>query len=151
MAATTARWRARGTASRGRPRKRISQSAMAWIAPRWSSCLRGRKRSSTNACAARRSAASATSAGCVTWLWVLETLLLLPKSLRPCGPEAITLRHSSENTSSGLSPGMPWQPDKLLPGFEALELPAPDDYDGAVVATLVRLPGGQAPRGAVLY
>ena len=44
-----------------------------------------------------------------------------------------------------------WRPDPLLPGFEALELPAPDDYDGAVVATLVRLPGGQAPRGAALY
>jgi alpha-beta hydrolase superfamily lysophospholipase len=44
-----------------------------------------------------------------------------------------------------------WRPDELLPGFEALELPAPADYDGAVVATLVRLPGSQAPRGAVLY
>jgi alpha-beta hydrolase superfamily lysophospholipase len=44
-----------------------------------------------------------------------------------------------------------WQPDRLLPGFEALELAFPDDYDGAVVATLVRLPGGEAPRGAVLY
>jgi alpha-beta hydrolase superfamily lysophospholipase len=46
---------------------------------------------------------------------------------------------------------MAWQPDRLLPGFEALELPAPDDYDGRVVATLVRLPAGDAPRGAVLY
>jgi len=46
---------------------------------------------------------------------------------------------------------MAWQPDRLLPGFEALELPAPDDYDGRVVATLVRLPTGDAPRGAVLY
>src|SRR6185295_18593766 len=51
--------------------------------------------------------------------------------------------------------GMAWQPDRLLPGYEALELPAPDDYDGRVVATLVRLtvpeaPMG-APRGAVLY
>jgi len=44
-----------------------------------------------------------------------------------------------------------WQPDPLLPGFEALELRFPDDYDGAVVATLVRLPGGEAPRGAALY
>ena len=44
-----------------------------------------------------------------------------------------------------------WQPDRLLPGFEALELGFPDDYDGAVVATLVRLPGGEAPRGPVLY
>ncbi|HVP08281.1 MAG TPA: alpha/beta hydrolase [Burkholderiales bacterium] len=46
---------------------------------------------------------------------------------------------------------MAWQPDRLLPGFEALELPAPDDYDGRVVATLVRLPAGDASRGAVLY
>jgi alpha-beta hydrolase superfamily lysophospholipase len=44
-----------------------------------------------------------------------------------------------------------WQPDPLLPGFESLELSFPDDYDGAVVATLVRLPGGDARRGAVLY
>jgi alpha-beta hydrolase superfamily lysophospholipase len=44
-----------------------------------------------------------------------------------------------------------WQPDRLLPGFEALELRFPDDYDGEVVATLVRLPAGEAPRGAVLY
>ena len=46
---------------------------------------------------------------------------------------------------------MAWQPDRLLPGFEALELPAPDDYDGRVVATLVRLPAADAPRGPVLY
>ena len=46
---------------------------------------------------------------------------------------------------------MAWQPDRLLPGFESLELAAPDDYDGRVVATLVRLPAGDAPRGAVLY
>ena len=44
-----------------------------------------------------------------------------------------------------------WQPDRLLPGFESLELAFPRDYDGEVVATLVRLPGGEAPRGAVLY
>jgi alpha-beta hydrolase superfamily lysophospholipase len=44
-----------------------------------------------------------------------------------------------------------WRPDRCLPGFEALELDFPDDYDGAVVATLVRLRGGEAPRGAVLY
>ena len=44
-----------------------------------------------------------------------------------------------------------WQPDRLLPGFEALELGFADDYDGPVVATLVRLPAGEAPRGAVLY
>lgn len=46
---------------------------------------------------------------------------------------------------------MAWRPDRLLPGFEALELPAPDDYDGRVLATLVRLPAADAPRGAVLY
>lgn len=44
-----------------------------------------------------------------------------------------------------------WQPDTLLPGFEALTLTFPDDYDGAVVATLVRLPVRQAPNGAALY
>ena len=49
----------------------------------------------------------------------------------------------------------PWQPDALLPGFEALELPFPDDYDGPVLATLVRLAGSAqstyGARGAVLY
>jgi len=44
-----------------------------------------------------------------------------------------------------------WQPDRLLPGFEALELEFPADYDGPVVATLVRLPAADAPRGPVLY
>jgi alpha-beta hydrolase superfamily lysophospholipase len=48
-----------------------------------------------------------------------------------------------------------WQPDSLLHGFEALQLEFPPDYDGAVVATLVRLPGGLSdqlrPRGPVLY
>jgi alpha-beta hydrolase superfamily lysophospholipase len=44
-----------------------------------------------------------------------------------------------------------WQPDRLLPGFEALELDFPADYDGPVVATLVRLPTAHAERGAVLY
>jgi len=44
-----------------------------------------------------------------------------------------------------------WKPDTLLPGFEARTLEFPDDYDGRVVATLVRLPAGDAPRGAVLY
>ena len=44
-----------------------------------------------------------------------------------------------------------WRPDPLLPGFEALELVFPADYDGAVAATLVRLPGGEVPRGAALY
>jgi alpha-beta hydrolase superfamily lysophospholipase len=44
-----------------------------------------------------------------------------------------------------------WRPDALLPGFEALELEFAPDYDGAVCATLVRLPAGDAKRGAVLY
>src|SRR5258706_3363550 len=46
---------------------------------------------------------------------------------------------------------MAWQPDRQLAGFEALELAFDDDYDGRVVATLVRLPVPEAPRGAVLY
>ena len=44
-----------------------------------------------------------------------------------------------------------WVEDGLLPGFEAQPLDFPDDYDGRVVATLVRLSAGDAPRGAVLY
>ncbi|HJS39057.1 MAG TPA: alpha/beta hydrolase [Burkholderiales bacterium] len=44
-----------------------------------------------------------------------------------------------------------WQADRQLPGFESLELAFADDYDGRVVATLVRLPVADAPRGAVLY
>jgi len=44
-----------------------------------------------------------------------------------------------------------WRPDALLEGFEAKTLEFPPDYDGAVVATLVRLPAGRAPHGAVLY
>jgi alpha-beta hydrolase superfamily lysophospholipase len=46
---------------------------------------------------------------------------------------------------------MAWQPDRLLPGFESLDLPAADDYDGRVTATLVRLPAADALRGPVLY
>jgi alpha-beta hydrolase superfamily lysophospholipase len=44
-----------------------------------------------------------------------------------------------------------WRPDALLSGFESLEFSFPDDYDGAVVSTLVRLPAAAAPRGNVLY
>jgi alpha-beta hydrolase superfamily lysophospholipase len=44
-----------------------------------------------------------------------------------------------------------WRADRLLEGFEAKSLEFPPDYDGEVVATLVRLPGGSARRGAVLY
>ena len=46
---------------------------------------------------------------------------------------------------------MAWRLDPQLAGFEALELAAPDDYDGRVVATLVRLPVPGAERGTVLY
>src|SRR2546425_13304219 len=64
----------------------------------------------------------------------------------------MTGRRSSGNTCNGLFPGMSrWRPDTLLAGFEALQLQFPDDYDGAVVATLVRLPAGESPRGAALY
>lgn len=44
-----------------------------------------------------------------------------------------------------------WKPDPLLPGFESRELAFADDYDGAVVATLVRLPVPDASRSPVLY
>ena len=44
-----------------------------------------------------------------------------------------------------------WTPDRLLAGFEAKEFAFAADYDGAVVATLVRLPVREAPRGSVLY
>jgi alpha-beta hydrolase superfamily lysophospholipase len=44
-----------------------------------------------------------------------------------------------------------WSADRLLAGFEAKQLAFPDDYDGPVTATLVRLPQPNAPRGAVLY
>ncbi|MDH4191869.1 MAG: alpha/beta hydrolase, partial [Betaproteobacteria bacterium] len=43
-----------------------------------------------------------------------------------------------------------WATDRLA-GFEAREFSFADDYDGAVVATLVRLPLQAAPRGPVLY
>jgi alpha-beta hydrolase superfamily lysophospholipase len=44
-----------------------------------------------------------------------------------------------------------WTADAALPGFEALTLTFPDDYDGPVTATLVRRPA-PAPSGrAVLY
>ena len=45
-----------------------------------------------------------------------------------------------------------WQPDSLLSGFQSLELSFPDDYDGSVVATLVRLPAASdLTEGSVLY
>jgi alpha-beta hydrolase superfamily lysophospholipase len=45
----------------------------------------------------------------------------------------------------------PWRPDPFFAGFEARELAFAPDYDGPVIATLVRLPTANAPRGAVLY
>jgi len=44
-----------------------------------------------------------------------------------------------------------WGPDRLLPGFEAKSFDLPDDYDGPVTATLVRLAAPQATGRAVLY
>ncbi len=44
-----------------------------------------------------------------------------------------------------------WQPDRFLPAFESLVLRQPDDYEGEVIATLVRLPAPNAERGPVLY
>src|ERR1051326_2454381 len=42
-----------------------------------------------------------------------------------------------------------WQPDRLLPGFEALELRFPNDYGGLVVAARLPLPAGGGGRPAV--
>lgn len=44
-----------------------------------------------------------------------------------------------------------WGPDKLLPGYESLTLEFPPDYDGPVVATLVRKAGAAPHKRAVLY
>jgi len=44
-----------------------------------------------------------------------------------------------------------WTPDAQLPGFEAATLKFPPDYDGPVVATLVRKAGAPAQKRAVLY
>ena len=44
-----------------------------------------------------------------------------------------------------------WAPDALLPGFESTTLVFPPDYDGPVVATLVRKAGGSAHKRAALY
>ena len=79
----------------------------------------------------------------------------------PTSPEVIVaLRARADHPSAlvrehvqlGAWRAMAWQPDRLLPGYEALELPAPDDYDGprrgdAGAAARRR----DAPRGAVLY
>ena len=44
-----------------------------------------------------------------------------------------------------------WLPDAVLPGFETLTIPFPADYDGPVVATLVRRLATDPTRRAVLY
>jgi alpha-beta hydrolase superfamily lysophospholipase len=44
-----------------------------------------------------------------------------------------------------------WVADAMLPGFESLTLHLPDDYDGPVVATLVRRRAEVPSRTAVLY
>jgi alpha-beta hydrolase superfamily lysophospholipase len=46
---------------------------------------------------------------------------------------------------------VPWRPDTLLPGFDAVTLRFPDDYDGPVRATLVRRRAAQPSRRAFLY
>lgn len=44
-----------------------------------------------------------------------------------------------------------WEPDKLMPGYESATLEFPPDYDGPVVATLVRKAGAAPQKRAVLY
>ena len=44
-----------------------------------------------------------------------------------------------------------WSADLALPGFEAVTLHFPDDYDGAVTATLVRRRLTTPTRQAILY
>ena len=44
-----------------------------------------------------------------------------------------------------------WAPDKLLPGYESVTLEFPPDYDGRVVATLVRKAATARRKRAVLY
>ena len=46
---------------------------------------------------------------------------------------------------------VPWVPDKLMPGYESATLEFPPDYDGPVVATLVRKAGAAAQKRTVLY
>jgi alpha-beta hydrolase superfamily lysophospholipase len=50
------------------------------------------------------------------------------------------------------APLLAWSPDEALAGFERATLRFPDDYEGPVVATLVRRrPAGAPARRAVLY
>jgi alpha-beta hydrolase superfamily lysophospholipase len=44
-----------------------------------------------------------------------------------------------------------WQPDVLGPGYEMMTLPMGSDYEGEVIATLVRRPADPKGRRAVLY
>ena len=44
-----------------------------------------------------------------------------------------------------------WVPDALLPGYECAALEFPPDYDGPVVATLVRRAGVEPKPRAALY
>lgn len=44
-----------------------------------------------------------------------------------------------------------WSPDKELSGFEALTLTYPDDYEGKVIATMIRKPSESPSQQAVLY
>ena len=44
-----------------------------------------------------------------------------------------------------------YQPDVLGEGYEQLKLSFPDDYEGAVCATLVRKKASQNTQKAVLY
>ncbi|MBS0336338.1 MAG: alpha/beta hydrolase [Proteobacteria bacterium] len=46
---------------------------------------------------------------------------------------------------------MSWAPDRLMPGYESTTLEFPPDYDGPVVATLVRKAGAAPQKRAVLY
>ena len=46
---------------------------------------------------------------------------------------------------------VPWGPDVLGAGFESATIPLPPDWEGDVVATVVRHRAGDASAGAVLY
>ena len=124
-------------------RGRTSQCATASTAPRWSSCSPGPRRSSTSACAARRSAASATSAGCATSRSGLGNAPTSPDVIaalraRADHPSALVREHVALGAcETGMSA---WRPDRLLAGLRGARARLPDDYDGPVVATLVRLP-----------
>jgi len=62
-------------------------------------------------------------------------------------------RHEGRGRGDSPAPGtdVEWSPDTVLSGFERATLPFPDDYDGPVVATLVRARPAQPTGRAVLY